>query len=140
MQINTGCPLFSCPPVQEVEGPTSRLSSFNDVGFQREAGGSRWETDTFCSSNDKNSRPPPAAQGTAASVALKCNKVLLQVSHSAKCVKIPDERRRERERERPSFCCSCADASRHRLCPPQANVGGCGKLPRWCKLNVQMCC
>lgn len=87
---------------------------FYDGDFQREAGGSR---ESFSSSKAKNSRLPAAALGTAASVALKCNKVPLQVPHSAKCVKIPDAR--EKERDHPS-----ADASRQRLHSPQANIGG----------------
>lgn len=50
--------------------------------------------------NARNSHLPPTALGIAASDALKCNKVPLQVSHSAEFVKIPDDRKREREKER----------------------------------------
>lgn len=83
-----------------------------------------------------------APKGTAASVALKRNKVPLQVPHSAKCVKIPDERWTERAHPvllllllllRRCFRTSTSSTASKR------GRTRCGKMPRWCKLNVQMC-
>lgn len=96
------------------------------VVFMRLSTGDRWSRETFCSSKAKNSRLPAAAQGTAASVALKHNEVPLQVPHSAKCVKIPDERLREREKDtdQPSAAAAAQMLPEIQLHPPQANEGG----------------